>query len=127
MIRRAARRRTTLYRARDGIIGGVCKGIARYLNVSVCWTRVIVVVLVLMTGFWPLVGLYLLAMLLIKPEPSIPLETEEEEEFYNSYLGSQRMALHRLRRVFDKLDRRVQRLEDVVTAREYDWEQRLRQ
>lgn len=127
MIRRASPRRTTLYRARDGIIGGVCKGFARYLGVSVCWTRVIALVLVLMTGFWPLAGLYLLAMLLIKPEPSIPLQTEAEEEFYHSYLGSQRMALHRLQRVFDKLDRRIQRLEDVVTAREYDWERRLRQ
>jgi phage shock protein C len=37
------------------------------------------------------------------------------------------MALQRLRHVFDKLDRRVQRVEDTVTAREYDWERRLRQ
>ena len=127
MIRRASRRRAPLYRARDGMIGGVCKGVARYLDVSVFWTRVIVFVLVLMTGFWPLAGLYILAMLLIKPEPSIPIQTEAEEEFYHSYLGSQRMAFHRLQRVFDKLERRIQRLEDVVTARDYDWEQRLRQ
>jgi len=37
------------------------------------------------------------------------------------------MALHRLKRTFDNLDRRIQRIESIVTARDYDWERRLRE
>ncbi|GAB4333633.1 MAG: envelope stress response membrane protein PspC [Candidatus Abyssubacteria bacterium] len=119
------RRRTGLYRSRSGMIFGVCKGIAEYLDFSVFWTRVIAVGLLLFTGIWPIVGLYLLAALLMKPEPVIPFETEEEQEFYNSYASSRNLALHRLKRTFDNLDRRIQRMETIVTAREYDWDQRL--
>jgi phage shock protein C len=61
----------------------------------------------------------------MKPEPVLPLETEAEQEFYNSYATSRSMALHRLRRTFDQLDRRIRRIESIVTSREYDWERRL--
>jgi phage shock protein C len=35
------------------------------------------------------------------------------------------MAIRRLKRTFDNLDRRIRRIEDIVTARDYEWEQRL--
>lgn len=119
------RTRRGLYRSRSGVIFGVCKGIAEYLDFSVFWTRIIAVALLLFTGLWPVVGLYLLAALLMKPEPVMPIDTEEQQEFYNSYVTSSNLALHRLKRTFDNLDRRIQRMESVVTAREYDWERRL--
>ena len=125
MTRDFASTRTGLYRSRRGIICGVCRGIAEYLDFSVFWTRVIAVVLLFLTGFWPVVGLYVLAALVMKPKPSIPIQTDADQEFYNSYVSSRRMALHRLQRTFDKLDRRIQRLEDIVTARDYDWERRF--
>jgi phage shock protein C len=127
MTRMATEYRRGLYRSRRGIICGVCRGVAEYLDFSVFWTRAITVALFFFTGVWPLAGIYVLAALLMKPEPLVPIETDEEMEFYSSYVNSRDMALQRLRRVFDKLDRRVQRVEDVVTAREYDWERRLRQ
>jgi phage shock protein C len=125
MTRFSARKRTGLYRSRRGVICGVCRGIAEYLDFSVFWTRIIALALLVFSGFWPILGLYFLAALLMKPEPSIPLETEEEQEFYQSYVHSRHMALQRLKRTFDHLDRRIQRIENIVTTREYDWEQRL--
>jgi phage shock protein C len=125
MIEDRARRGSGLYRSRQGIICGVCRGLAQYLGFSVFWTRAIAVGLLIFTGFWPLVGLYVLAALVMKPQPSLPIETDEDQEFYNSYVSSRGMALQRLRRIFDKLDRRLQRMEDRVTAREYDWDRRL--
>jgi phage shock protein C len=119
------RNRTGLYRSRHGIICGVCRGVAEYLDFSVFWTRMIAVALLIFTGLWPIVGIYLLAMLVMKPEPLVPLESEDEAEFYNSYTHSRSMALQRLKRIYDKIDRRVQRMEHAVTAREYDWDQRL--
>ena len=115
-----------IYRSRRGVILGVCRGLAEHLDVRVLWVRVIAVVLLISTGFWPFAGLYLLAALILKPEPVLPLKTEGEQDFYNSYAHSRTIALNRLHRTFDQLDRRIQRMENRVTNREYDWERRLR-
>src|SRR5713101_596220 len=122
MTRVAERQRTGLYRSRSGKILGVCKGIAEYFDFPVFWMRVIAIVLLFVSGVWPMVIVYFVAALLMKPEPVLPLETEGEQEFYNSYASSRRMALHRLKRTYDNLDRRIRRMEDIVTDREYDWE-----
>ncbi len=127
MIRVGLENRMGLYRSRRGVIAGVCRGIADYLDVSVFWTRMIAIGLLIFTGLWPIVGIYLLGMVVMKPAPSMSFETEDDTEFDRAYVNSRGLALERLRRVFDKLDHRVQRVEDTVTAREYDWERRLRQ
>lgn len=114
-----------MYRSRSGMVFGVCKGIATHLDVDVFWVRVLTVCTASFTGLWPLVGLYMVAALMMKVEPVLPLETDDDEEFYHSYTASRGMALSRLKRTFDNLDRRIQRLENTVTARDYDWEQRL--
>lgn len=125
MNRDDSERRGGPYRARDGMILGVCKGLAEHLNISVFWTRMIAVAVLIFTGVWPIVGLYLLAALLMKPEPVVPFQSEADEEFYNSFTSSRRMALHRLKRTFDRLDRRIRRMEGIVTDRERRWRQRL--
>lgn len=125
MTRLTDRQRGRLYRSRHGMIFGVCKGLADYLNLKVIWVRTIAVLILLFTGIWPIVVIYLVAALVMKPEPILPLETEEAQEFYNSYTSSRSLALHRLKRTFDNLDRRIQRMESIVTTREYDWERRL--
>ncbi|HEO72152.1 MAG TPA: envelope stress response membrane protein PspC [Candidatus Hydrogenedentes bacterium] len=115
----------TLYRSRNGIILGVCRGISEHMDFSLFWTRVIAVACLLFSGVWPMVIVYFIAGLLMKPEPIVPLRDEEDSEFYHSYTGSRHMAIQRLKRTFDHLDRRIQRIESVVTARDYDWERRL--
>ncbi len=117
--------RKPLYRSRRGCILGVCRGLAEYMNLSVFWTRVVALVMIPFTGFWPMLGLYFLAAVLMKPEPVVPLVTEEDGEFYNSYTSSRSMAIRRLKRTFDNLDRRIQHMEDIVTSREYDWNRRF--
>ncbi len=114
-----------LYRSRNGIILGVCRGISEYFDFSVFWTRAIVIILLFFTGFWPIMILYFIAALLMKPEPVLPIHTEDEQEFYDSYVHSRKGAVDRIRRRYDNLDRRIQRMEHAVTAREFDWEQRL--
>ena len=114
-----------LYRSRNGIILGVCKGIADYFDFSVFWARVITLVLLFLTGFWPVMILYFVAALLMKPEPVIPIETDEEQEFYDSYVHSHRGAVDRLKRRYENLERRIRRMEDHVTGREFEWENKL--
>lgn len=126
MTRRVEKQRTGLYRSRTGLIIGVCKGVAQYFDFSVFWMRAIAVALLVFSGIWPMLIVYIVAALLMKPEPVLPLETEEEQDFYNAYTTSRSMALRRLKRIFDHLDRRIQRMESTVTTREYDWERRFK-
>ena len=114
-----------IYRSRSGRIFGVCRGVAEYLGFSVFWFRFLTVCAGLFTGFWPVMGVYILAALLMKPEPVVPFEEDSEQEFYDSYVNSKGMALTRLKRTYDNLERRIRRMENLVTAREYDWERRL--
>lgn len=114
-----------LYRSRHGRIFGVCRGIAEHMEVSVRVVRVLAVLAAIFTGFWLVVGAYLFLALVLKPEPVLPIESESDAEFYNSYAGSREMAIQRLKRIYDGLDRRIQRMEGIVTARDYDWERRL--
>ena len=117
--------RRGLYRSRNGIILGVCRGFAEYFDFSVFWVRAITVILLFITGLWPLVGIYIVAALLMKPEPVIPIETEAEKEFYDSYTHSRYSAAQRLKRRYQNLERRIRRMEHVVTTPEFNWEKRL--
>lgn len=127
MSRHDTERRAGPYRARDGMILGVCKGIADYFGMSAFWVRIIALLILLLSGIWPIAALYLLAALIMKPEPVLPFESEADEEFYNSFTSSREMALHRLKRTFDRLDRRIRRMESIVTSREREWHRRLEQ
>ena len=118
--------RNGIYRSRDGIIFGVCRGLADYFDFSVFWSRAIAIIFLLVTGFWPAIGLYLVAAVLMKPAPVIPLATEAGKEFYNSYTNSRHLAAQRIKRRYDNLEKRLRRMEHIVTAREFDWDERLR-
>ena len=47
-------RLSSLYRSRSGLLLGVCKGLARFLEVRVLWLRLFVLVLTPFTGVWPM-------------------------------------------------------------------------
>ena len=117
--------RNGIYRSRSGLILGVCKGLAGHFDFSVFWTRMIAVIFLIVAGFLPAIGLYLLAALLLKPEPVIPIKNSGEKEFYDSYTHSRQGAVQRLKRRYENLQRRIQRMEHIVTSAEYDWENRF--
>lgn len=115
-----------IYRARDGVFLGVCKGVAEYFDFSVFWVRMVLVVFFIFSGFWPVIGVYLVAAFFMKPRPIKPIESEDERDFYDSYVNSPQRGAQKLKRKFKDLDRRIRSMEDKVTAREYDWERRFR-
>ena len=100
---------------------GVCRGIAEYFNFNVFWTRTIVLLMFLSTGFWPVGIMYLIAGLVLKMEPVSPFRTEKDREFYDSYAGSRSSAIQRIKRQFENIERRIQRMEDTVTSEEFNW------
>jgi phage shock protein C len=117
--------RSGIYRSRRGVIFGVCKGLADHFDFSVFWARAIAVIFLLISGFWPAIGLYVIAALLMKPEPAVPIQTEAEQEFYDSYTHSRHLAAQRLKKRYENLERRIQRMEHTVTDRNFDWDKRL--
>ena len=118
-------KKASLYRSRDGLILGVCKGIARRYAVPVFWIRVGVIFVMVTTAVWPVVLAYFMAAFFMKPEPVIPFSDESDSEFYDSYTNSRSMALHRVKKKFDQLNNRIRRMEDVVTSRDFTWDRKL--
>jgi len=57
------------YRSRNGILAGVCAGIAEHFDLSVFWTRVVVVIAFLVTGVWPVGIAYIIAAFMMKKDP----------------------------------------------------------
>lgn len=118
-------RRGGIYRSRDGIFLGVCQGIAEHFDFTVFWVRMAMVIAFILTGFWPVIGIYLVAAFFMKPKPVRPIKSDEEHEFYDSYVHSPRNAAQRLRNKFANLEKRIRRMEDKVTGKEYEWERKF--
>jgi len=113
-----------LTRSKSGAVAGVCKGIAQHYNFNTFWVRMATIVLTFL--FFPLpIFIYIGAALLMKPEPRFSMENDNEVEFFNSTSTSRSMALSRLKDQCDRIDRRISRMEDAVTSREYKWKQFL--
>ena len=71
------------------------------------------------------VVLPLAAGVLMKPEPMIPFENEDQRDFYDSYTSNRQRTLRDLKRRFSTLDRRLRRMEDKVTSRDFEWQQKF--
>jgi phage shock protein C len=119
-------RTRTLYRSRNGLVFGVCRGIADYAEISTIWIRLGTIVAAMLTGFWPIFLIYLLAAIFLRPAPVIEFSNDDDWSFYQSYVADRRRALANLAERCKVLDRRTRRMEDIVTDREYDWDRRFR-
>lgn len=117
--------RRGLYRSRDGVILGVCRGIADYFDFSAFWIRAILIITFILTGFWPVVGIYILAALLMRSEPGTNSRQGSKRHFTCGNKKSGYEAAHRLKRKWRHLEKRIRRMEDKVTSREYDWNNRF--
>jgi phage shock protein C len=125
MSRRYSETHRTLYRSRGGWIFGVCQGLADYSEIDVKWVRLATIIAVFMTALWPMVIIYIMAAIFIKPAPYSMPEDVEDWEFYNTYSTDRKMALLRLKRKFDVLERRARRIEGIVTTPEYRWDREI--
>ncbi len=72
-----------IYRSRRGILFGVCRGLAEHFGLSVFWVRIAVLLVFVFTGFWPIGVIYIIAGLLLKPAPVVPLQNPADRESTN--------------------------------------------
>ncbi|MBI3735550.1 envelope stress response membrane protein PspC [Candidatus Sumerlaeota bacterium] len=119
-------RRGRLYRSRkEAVFAGVCGGIAEHFDFSPWAVRLFVILMTFPFFFWTVVGYVLLAVLL-KKEPKHEFKRYEDEEFYNVYQTSRSEALRKVNRAFEALDKRLQRMESIVTDPSFSTEDEYR-
>jgi len=117
--------RRGLYRSRDGIILGVCRGVADYFDFSAFWIRAILIAVFIFSGFWPIIGIYILAALLMKSAPGVSDRKGSKRNFHCRYAGARSETAERFKRKWGHLEKRIRRMEDKVTSREFDWDNRF--
>ena len=117
--------RQGLYRSRNGIILGVCRGVADYFDFSAFWIRAILIVVFILTGFWPIIGIYILAALLMKSEPGATARKRTRPGSNCRRRSTGYETAERLKRKWRHLEKRIRRMEDKVTSREFDWNNRF--
>lgn len=113
------------YRSRNSMVLGVCAGVAEHFGISPFWIRLAATALLVMTAFWPTLILYFIAAMIMKPQPAQPFSSNQEEDFYDAYVKSPKYTIHNIHEKFMNLDRRIQRMEDTVTARGYEWDRKF--
>lgn len=102
-----------------GWIAGVCAGIADYLGVEPLPVR-LAAALCLVFFFVPVLVAYAVFALVLKPKPAALFASADEEAFWRTVRTGPGEVLHGLRGRFRTLDRRVGRMETLVTSDEFD-------
>ncbi len=113
------------YRSRNSMISGVCAGLAEHFGISSFWVRIGAVIAFFVSSGWPVVILYIVAAILMKPSPVRPFNNTSEKEFYDAYTQAPKYTVKNIHEKFANLDRRIQRMEDIVTTRAYEWDRRM--
>jgi phage shock protein C len=108
-----------LYRnSADGMIAGVCAGVADYFGFDLTVTRVLVVIGAFM--FPMIVVLYIALALLLKKRPNGRLAFDEKTtELRRKIRAEPHATLASVRHRFRDLDIRLQRLEKYVTSERF--------
>ncbi len=107
------------FRNRDeGMLFGVCAGIADYFGVSVATVRV-AAVFGMFIFFLPVVLAYLAASAFLPVKPSDMYGNPDEEQFWRAVRTDPSHTSHALRHRFRELDSRLQGVETIVTSKEF--------
>lgn len=113
------------FRANDGVLFGVAKGLADYFGWSVGLVRLILILATVFLFFWPTIILYLAAALIMSPAPEHRLDTQEERDIWLQAQLDPGAAMEQLGRRAGAVEKRLRRMEDFVTSREYAWNRRM--
>ena len=115
-----------LYRdAENGILAGVCAGIADFFGFSVKATRW-VVALGCLFAMPAIVICYVIAAFLLPRKPTGLYESEGDERFWRSVRRDPRTVCDDIRRKVRILDKRLQGMERYVTSPRFDLDQEFR-
>ncbi len=115
-----------LYRDnRNGVIFGVCAGVADYLGFSTGLVRLLTFLALIF--FFPatVIGYLILAVFLPRRPPAV-FRDADEEVFWRSVTDAPDKTFGAVRQKFRDLDTRLQRMEQRITNEEFDLRRRFR-
>lgn len=116
-----------LYRdTKHGRIAGVCAGLGLYLDISPKFIRLAAILGCVFGFFVPVVGVYMLLALLLRPMPDPLFQSPQEEQFWRSVSASPNRTTSELNNRFRSLDRRLADIEKSVTSAEFNLRQKFR-
>ena len=128
-----SREKRNLYRdPQRGKIAGVCAGLADYFGVETWIVRLLAISGLIFAGFITFTA-YIAAWFLLDKKP-VTLYGEQEEEFAEVRMKARswqagvtpQQALSRVAQELDALEPRVQRIEKLVTSREFTLQREFR-
>jgi phage shock protein C len=116
-----------LYRSRNGMLLGICQGIADWRDLPVFVVRLIFVVICLATAVAPCVIIYLLLGLIIPLEPrGAYRHSKADDNYYENFKKNGKATMDDIKNEFDNLKSRVNKMEDEATKdKESDWDNRF--
>jgi phage shock protein C len=110
-----------LYRSPDGMLMGVCKGIAEWKSLPVFWIRILVILATLTTGLLPGLIVYIFIGLCIGRNPLVSSLCENQPTIYDRSIAN----LSTIKESFNRLENKVRKLENLVTSKEYEWQRKF--
>ena len=113
------------FRSNDGVIFGVARGQAEYFGWSVGLVRLILILATVFMFFWPTVILYLIAALVMSPAPAERLDSQEERDIWLKAQLDPKGAMEQLAKRAASVEKRLRRLEDFVTSKDFLWSRRM--
>lgn len=114
------------FRAKDGVIFGVARGVADHFGWSVGLVRLILILSAIFLFMWPTIIIYLIAAVVMSPAPDGRLDTQEERDIWLQTQLDPTAAMKQLARRAGTVEKRLRRLEDYVTSRDYAWSRKMR-
>ncbi|MGF1606822.1 MAG: envelope stress response membrane protein PspC [Rhodothalassiaceae bacterium] len=118
--------RNRLYKdSRNGVFMGVCAGLADYMNVKPLLVR-LVLVLCALAWFPILIPIYFIAGLALDDKPRDLYRDPQEEEFWKTARSRPDVTAASMRQRFRDIDRRMQRLERLLTSKRFRLERELK-
>jgi phage shock protein C len=130
------RRRKFYLDKEHGKISGVCAGIADYFDWDVSVVRILWVVATIVSGWAPMIVVYILAAWLIDPKPPglsyrddgryAEARTEIDESRRAAYRPARTWQFSDVKTRFNRVEDRLRTLEQVVTSREFQMDRELR-
>jgi phage shock protein C len=124
--------RSRIYRSRrDSWLMGVCGGIAEYFKFPSWAVRLILILLTVFSsptiiGVPLFLVLYVIAAMVMKPAPDRSFRNREDENFWNTWQDSRPDAMATVRKRFETLEKRLQRLESIVTYPHFERDEEFR-
>lgn len=115
-----------LYRNQEqGIITGVCAGIADYFDISKGVVRFLFVLGFLFNALLTVICYIILSAVLEKRPPQV-FSDEEEETFWKGVSFSPSETFGELRYKFRTMNERLKKMEDYVTSSEFELENKYK-